>query len=149
MTVIVQNLQEKVKVESEWLSAVRRAAELALDLLGPRREVEVGVTLLDDTGIRELNRRYRGKDAPTNVLAFPMGEEEPPVLLLGDVVISVETARSEAEEEGKGIEEKLAHLVVHGVLHLLGYDHETDAEEALMREKEEAVLAVWRRERAG
>lgn len=138
-----------MKVESEWLSAVRRAAELALDLLGPRREVEVGVTLLDDAGIRELNRRYRGKDAPTNVLAFPMGEEEPPVLLLGDVVISVETARSEAEEEGKEIEEKLAHLVVHGVLHLLGYDHETDAEEALMREKEEAVLAVWRRERAG
>ncbi|RDV84351.1 rRNA maturation RNase YbeY [Ammonifex thiophilus] len=149
MTVIVQNRQEKVKVENGWLSAVRRAAELTLDLLGPKREVEVGITLLDDDGIRELNRRYRGKDAPTNVLAFPMGEEDPPVLLLGDVVISLETARSEAEEEGKEIEEKLAHLTVHGVLHLLGYDHETDAEEALMREKEEAVLAMWRRERAG
>ncbi|MGO0123493.1 rRNA maturation RNase YbeY [Desulfothermobacter acidiphilus] len=149
MTVLVQNLQEKFPVPAEWLSAARRAAELVLQELGPPGEVEVGVTFLDDEGVRELNRRYRGKDAPTNVLAFPMNEEDPPVLLLGDVVISVETAQAEAAAEGIELPEKLARLVIHGTLHLLGFDHETEAEEESMRQQEEAILEKWRREGAG
>jgi len=89
--------------------------------------VEVSITLTDDEGIRRLNRTYLGKDAPTDVLAFPMDEEAEgeSVRLLGDVVVSVETAARQAEERGKALEDEIDLLVAHGLLHLLGYDDKT------------------------
>lgn len=106
---------------------------------------EVSLHLTDDAGIRALNRTYRHIDAPTDVLSFGLGPEDGDapggVVLLGDVIVSLERAREQAHEYGHSFEREVAFLVVHGVLHLLGYDHETDAERAEMRAREEAVLA--------
>jgi probable rRNA maturation factor len=95
-----------------------------------------------DPQIHTLNRQYRGKDKPTDVLSFPLADELQP-LLLGDVVISVETAACQAQRRGHGLREELQTLLIHGILHLLGYDHEVSRSEAIrMRRKEREVKAV-------
>ena len=109
-----------------------------------RERLEVSLLLTDDATIRDLNARWRGKDRPTNVLSFPaMGEEETggdgPVLL-GDVVIALETTCAEASDEGLAVETHLSHLLVHGVLHLRGHDHEDDHEAAIMEARESQIM---------
>jgi probable rRNA maturation factor len=107
---------------------------------------EVGVLLTDDPTIHDLNVRYRGVDKPTDVLSFAMQETGLPTalpgqpLLLGDVVISVDTAARQAESNGVTLEEELALLTVHGILHLLGYEDETEAGAARMRVREKEIL---------
>jgi len=146
VAVIVQNQQGKIAVTEGLESAARRAAEEVLSALGPAGEVELGVIFVDDAAIQELNRRYRAKDEPTDVLSFPMQEEEPQengtrVLLLGDVVISLETAVRWAKT-GQDLAVEVVRLVVHGVLHLLGYDHETEEDAALMQAREKEMLRL-------
>jgi len=120
---------------------------------------EVGLLLVDDKTIHQLNKDYRGVDRPTDVLSFALREqteEEPEIcwdslddseqikpyedLVLGDIVISVERARSQAAEYGHSLGREMVYLAVHGALHLLGYDHCTDEDRALMREKEEQIM---------
>jgi probable rRNA maturation factor len=123
------------------------AARLALRLGKAPAEAVVDITLTDDAAQRTLNRTWRGKDAPTNVLSFPAADPNtPPVpegapLLLGDVVLAYETVRREAGEQNKSFEDHLRHLIVHGVLHLLGYDHENEADAGAMETQEIAILA--------
>jgi probable rRNA maturation factor len=115
-------------------------------------DVEVGVLWADDAYIRTLNRDYRGKDCATDVLSFAMqdeGEDEPVLeddplaeILLGDIVISLETAQRQAEEYGHGMDREIAFLLVHGMLHLLGYDHGEESERQVMRQEEEKILAA-------
>lgn len=102
--------------------------------------------LTDDAAIRDLNRRYRRRNVPTDVLSFAQregaafarpGDAAPH---LGDVVISVETARRQAREHRLALREEVAHLLVHGILHLLGYDHVRKRDEAVMRAREDAIL---------
>ncbi len=121
---------------------IRRAIAAAATAASPTAG-EVAIVLTDDSAIRELNRDWRGKDQPTNVLSFPAAEPQPdsPVLLLGDIVIAYETVAREALAEGKPFMHHLAHLAVHGFLHLAGYDHETDREARAMEAMETAVLA--------
>jgi probable rRNA maturation factor len=133
-------------------SLARGAAELALargttdlGLMWPGI-VELGIILADAAGQRQLNRDYRGQDEATNVLAFPVWEAEtrlPPgaPVLLGDVVLALETVALEAAEQEKPIGDHLVHLTVHGVLHLLGYDHLTQVEAATMESLERSILA--------
>ncbi|WP_123927703.1 rRNA maturation RNase YbeY [Thermodesulfitimonas autotrophica] len=146
MAVIVQNQQEKVPVPESLTSLAERAAAVVLAVLGPKQETELGITFVDDAAIKMLNYRYRGKDEPTDVLSFAMNETvqegEREVLLLGDVVISLETAARWAIEEGRDLHQEVAQLVVHGALHLLGYDHETAAEAARMKAQEEEILRL-------
>lgn len=97
---------------------------------------EVSVFFTDDAGIRRLNAEWRRKDKPTNVLSFAQA----PGPLLGDVVLAAETVRGEAALAGKPFEDHIAHLVVHGFLHLLGYDHEADADAEKMEELERVAL---------
>jgi probable rRNA maturation factor len=127
--------------EAEALAeGAARAALVAADVRPP---VIVDVVLTDDAEQRRLNRDYRGKDAPTNVLSFPLGDAAPgggPVML-GDVILAFETVAREAGEQDKPLADHLRHLVVHGVLHLLGFDHETDAEAAVMEARESEILA--------
>jgi probable rRNA maturation factor len=125
----------------------QRAAEAATVVAGRDGEaVEVTVMLTDDTQLRELNRTWRGKDRATNVLSFP--SPEPPGMTaasgprhLGDIALAYETLVREAEEESKPLAHHFAHLVVHGVLHLLGYDHEVEAEAERMEELEVKALS--------
>jgi probable rRNA maturation factor len=131
---------------------VRDAARMALvigisasGMAAPAR-IEVGITLTDDVEQRRLNRRFRGQDSPTNVLAFPAwepGAQIPPgaPLLLGDIVLAFETVFRETVEQGKPLADHLRHLIVHGVLHLLGCDHQTADEASIMELLETSILA--------
>ncbi len=129
---------------------VRRAAHAAFDAVSPpAAHAEAGIVLADDSLVRGLNRDYRGRDEPTNVLAFANLEDvggrrvaraDGAPAVLGDVVVAYETAAAEAAEEGKALADHLSHLVVHGMLHLLGYDHETETEADPMERLEIQVL---------
>jgi probable rRNA maturation factor len=106
-------------------------------------DAEVSLLLTDDEGIRVLNARWRDKDKPTNVLSFPQGGRQGRGPLLGDVVLGFETVKREAELAGKPLHHHIAHLIVHGTLHLLGYDQETDGEaEAMERVEADALKGL-------
>lgn len=124
---------------------IETAARLAL--AGQAGPVAIDITLTDDAEQRRLNRTYRGKDTPTNVLAFPGADPDLPLppgapRILGDVVLALSTIRREADEQQKPFADHLRHLVVHGVLHLIGYDHEEPAAASEMEMREIAILAV-------
>ena len=121
---------------------IRLAAEAALEISG-NAGAELSVVLVGDEEIRELNRRFLDRDRPTNVIAFSMLEGEFSTInpeLLGDVVISVETAATEAGHGGVSVERQTAFLLVHGLLHLLGYEHEEDTGERARMEEAEKEL---------
>lgn len=128
-------------------SLVEEAVGKCISKYAPDGAYEVSVLITNDDGIRKLNLRYRGKDTHTDVLSFPLDEddehdEDPEMVnLLGDIVISLETAERQAEEYGHTTEREVAYLSVHGALHLLGYDHEDDKDKAEMRLAEEDVLS--------
>jgi len=125
--------------------SLRRLAAEVLSQEEAKGETELSLIITDDEAIRELNRRFRGVDAPTDVLAFRTGAEEhfvsaperPPYL--GDVVISYQRALAQAEELGHAVAEELKLLVIHGILHLLGYDHQEEDAARKMREREERI----------
>jgi len=128
---------------------IRKAATTALavekKLHQPAIDWELSIYLTDDAEIQRLNKTYRNVDSPTDVLAFAMREGEDTDInpqLLGDIVISVETAQRQAQEVGHSPEMEFALLTVHGVLHLLGYDDVTVYETAIMRAKEETILRL-------
>lgn len=134
----------EVEVEAQAWSAVadpeglaQRAARAALGV----RADEAGVTILltDDETVRALNARFRGKDVATNVLSFPAAANREGHL--GDVALAFGTCAAEAQEQGKSLGDHLQHLVAHGVLHLLGYDHANDAEAEAMESLERRILA--------
>ena len=104
---------------------------------GPsNKNAEVSITLVDDKTIHKLNKQYRGIDKPTNVLSFELGDD----LLLGDIYISLDTVKREADAVGISVAEHTAHMVVHGMLHLQGYDHISDDEAEKMESKEVAIM---------
>ena len=117
-------------------AVVLRAANAALGTV----EGDVVVLLTDDAGVRDLNARFRNKDRPTNVLSFPAAESAFPHV--GDVVLGYAYCAAEAQAQGKTLSDHLSHLVVHGVLHLLGRDHEDDAEAEEMEAEEREILAA-------
>src|SRR6266851_6038510 len=136
--------------EAERLARDAARVALAVNIpatgLPPPAPIELGITLTDDAGQRRLNRRFRGRDLPTNVLAFAAwepGARVPPgaPLLLGDIVLAFETVAREAAEQGKPFADHLRHLIVHGVLHLLGCDHQTADEASIMEPLETSILA--------
>lgn len=117
-------------------------AQDILDALGSR-DVQLSILICDDSEISVLNRKYLGRTGPTNVISFPMQEGEFPDVfpeLLGDVVISAETADREAREIEQDFEMRFIELLVHGILHLKGYDHEKDETQALEMEKKSREL---------
>jgi probable rRNA maturation factor len=113
------------RVESKLLSKI---AHRALEVLGLNK-AELSIALVSDAQIKRLNKLYRNKDKPTDVLSFPIGEKVEDWLILGDIVISVDTAKRQAQELGYSLEEELKRLLVHGLVHLLGYEHELGGEE--------------------
>jgi probable rRNA maturation factor len=132
ITVDVQDMQEKIALDEEL---VRRWAEAMLMELG-RSEAELSIVFVDDRYIRRLNKQYLGRDRATNVISFPQQEGEGYYgAHLGDIVISVERAEDEAGQAGMTFDERLMQLLVHGICHLCGYDHEgVSAERAAQME---------------
>lgn len=124
-------------------SIVCRAAHAAWAAVGDECAAELSVVLADDATLRRLNFSYRGKDQPTNVLSFPIGGGDPAVqaILLGDVVLALETVDREAGEQSRTIADHVSHLIVHGVLHLLGHDHESGKQATAMEGLESEILA--------
>ena len=126
--------------------ALSTGAALLEDL--PLERAELSLVLADDAMVQELNRQYRGQNKPTNVLSFAaLDDEDAPEptdgpLLLGDVIIAYETTAAEAEAEGKSLSDHLSHLVVHGVLHLLGFDHMEEDEAEEMEGLESSILGM-------
>ena len=139
---------------SFWLPLARRAAEAAIaesafpELADAELPVEISVTLTGDEEVRALNAKWRGKDKPTNVLSFPMADERDLVranvfgaeLLLGDIVLARGVCEAEAADKGVSIADHATHLMVHGTLHLLGYDHNEDGEANDMELREVRAL---------
>lgn len=130
--------------EASLTRLVDRAVKAAFAETGVAGRSELSLVFTDDAHIRTLNAGWRGKDKPTNVLSFPafpfvQGGPLPP--MLGDIVLAAETVAREAALEDKPVENHITHLVIHGLLHLLGYDHETDTEAEAMETVERAALA--------
>ncbi|MBQ9761397.1 MAG: rRNA maturation RNase YbeY [Clostridia bacterium] len=144
------NEQDKIPLTYSVKMLVRRAVEATLDYEQYGNACEVSVTFTDNEQIHELNKKFRGVDRPTDVLSFPLFDydgvcDEPPVDelmgMLGDIVLSLEQAKVQAEEYGHSFEREVAFLCVHSMLHLLGYDHETGEEdEADMRRRQSEIM---------
>ncbi len=155
--ILLENSQNIIEVDEKLKELIENAIGAVLDFEGFDQDVEISITLVDNEQIREINREYRNKDAETDVLSFPMLEfdekreiipmhqegdynRDENVLVLGDIVISLEKAREQAQEYGHSFEREVGFLTVHSVFHLLGYDHEEEEQAKEMREKEEQVL---------
>lgn len=122
--------------DAEAFAETCRRAAAALE---PALEAEMALLLCGDDAMTELNSRFRGKIGPTNVLSFPSGEDNG---FLGDIALARETCEREALERSIPLRDHAAHLIIHGMLHLIGYDHETDCEAAAMEARETEILAA-------
>ena len=145
--VVITNKQKAVKIPTGIRMLVRRCCNAVLKLEKFEGPAEISVTFTDNAGIRERNRQYRDKDIDTDVLSFPMGENgvwdvdmETGAKILGDIVISMEKARDQAERFGHSFQREVGYLTAHSMLHLLGYDHIDNLEKVRMREKEELIM---------
>ncbi len=133
MTILKLNVQYASKATAiPTRSQFRKWAKAAI-----RVETEVTIRIVDAEEGRQLNSMYRGKDYPTNVLTFPMTDEP---YLIGDIIICAPVVEAEANSQGKSLESHYAHLTVHGILHLHGYDHETEPQAELMEGLETAIV---------
>ncbi|MGI6566264.1 MAG: rRNA maturation RNase YbeY [Limnochordia bacterium] len=154
MELAILNQQEQLPVPETLHEMMRRIVMVCWRVMGRHGSPEVSILLCDNQQIQRLNRDYRGIDEPTDVLSFPQeemgaGEEVIPqmpgapdeLVLLGDVVISLEKAEEQAQAYGHSFEREVGYLLTHGLLHLMGLDHGTEEERRHMREKEEEVLA--------
>ncbi len=142
MGVLIDNRQSRYKISLKKIKKKAQAVLSALDC----PDGELSLLVVDDPQIAELNRKYLNRQGPTNVIAFPMRQGKFSNLtpqLLGDVVISVETAASEAKNSGISMPERFTQLLVHGVLHLFGYDHEESKQQARkMEEKSNELIKL-------
>lgn len=141
------NEQDKVAPPEDFEKLIEDCTRAALEEEEIEDDAEVSVTLVDNARIRELNAEFRETDRETDVLSFPLGDEngyevnpDTDAILLGDIVISLEKAKSQAEEYGHSFRRETAFLVTHSLFHLLGYDHMSPDEETEMFAKQEKVL---------
>jgi probable rRNA maturation factor len=148
MIISMENAQDKIELGEYLEQRLQDGLNAVAKLHDLDDMTEVDITIVDDEEIHQLNRDYRGVDRPTDVLSFALDEDdedEPELLegqlhLLGDIIISAETATRQAEEFGHGLEREIVYLAVHGLLHLLGYDHMVEEDKVIMRAKEEEAL---------
>ena len=150
LLVYYENAQSAEPVTYKLKMLLRRAVEETLRYEGYQNDVEVSITLTDNEGIHELNQRFRGVDAPTDVLSFPLIDFEDDcgeMLIdeiensLGDIVLNLQRTRVQAEEFGHSFAREAAFLTVHSTLHLLGYDHETsEGDDADMRRRQREIM---------
>lgn len=147
MTVIITNEQDKIDIPADWEAKINQVAAICLKEEQMPEDAEVDLLFVDNEAIREMNREYRDKDSATDVLSFPMYEPDEEIddedeILFGDIVISLERAQEQCEEYGHTLEREVMYLLVHGLLHLAGYDHMEEEDKKEMRAQEEKLLAV-------
>lgn len=154
MQIIIENTQGKVAIDSKIERLIEEAVVTTLQIEGFDVESEISIILVDDCKIKDINREHRKIDKATDVLSFPIADMfeghlecdfgdcdlDQDLLLLGDIVISMETASLQAQEYGHSLERELAFLITHGMFHLLGYDHMKEEKEKIMIDKQEQVL---------
>jgi probable rRNA maturation factor len=133
--VIEINNQTKYKINEE---SIKKAILTTLNYLNKPEDWDISVAIVTSSEIQELNKKYRGKDSSTDVLSFPMGEDN----ILGDIIICYEKAEQQAGELEQSIEKELAFLSTHSTLHLLGYDHMTEADEEIMLDNQRAIMEL-------
>jgi len=153
MIIYYENNQDKVEISEYIEKRLQEVLNVVAKLHDLPDTTEIDVTIVDDEEIHAINRDYRGVDRPTDVISFALDDDledsdEPELIgapeehLLGDIIISAETAKRQGEEFGHGLEREVLYLGVHSLLHLLGYDHMEPEEKKLMRAKEEEALRV-------
>lgn len=154
MAVLIENIQEKINITDEINTLIKTVIELSLEMDNFSILSEVSVVLVDNERIQGINKEHRQIDKPTDVLSFPMldfseGEIiqtcgdvdlDENLLLLGDIVISMEMAKKQSEEYEHSFEREVAFLTAHGIFHLLGYDHMEEDDEKIMMRKQETVM---------
>lgn len=143
MAVLVNNLQDEISVPEELVSLLEELGAFVLRLEGVDPQGEVSIVLVDNNHIQELNCTYRGKDSPTDVLSFNLQDGCSAAdgdTLIGDVIISLEKAAEQSNVLGHSLNREVAFLAVHGILHLLGYNHDSSAAEEEMKEKQQMIL---------
>ncbi len=148
LKVLISNNQKDVKIPTGIRMLIRRCCHAVLEMEGFEGSAEISVSFVNNEEIQQLNKQYRDKDAETDVLSFPLGQNgnydtnDWGAYVLGDIVISMPKAYEQADTYGHTLQREVAFLTVHSLLHLLGYDHEQGGLPAVqMREKEEIVLA--------
>lgn len=147
MTVLIENNQAKIRLNEDMLHLIERVVDTAIGMERFPYKYEVSVSLVDNGCIAAINREYRGIDCPTDVLSFSMMEDEEVLdvnedgeAILGDIVVSLEKALEQSLEYGHTLDREVAFLTLHGVLHLLGYDHMEENDRKRMRSREEEIL---------
>jgi probable rRNA maturation factor len=149
MILHIDFMDETNEVTEEQIKMIEQLLNYAAEIENIPQGAEVSVSFVDNERIRIINRDYRGKDQPTDVISFALeeqGEGEIEIIgadvptLLGDIIISIPKAKEQAEEYGHSFMRELGFLAVHGFLHLLGYDHQTEKEEKTMFSKQEEIL---------
>lgn len=142
MLLEISNRQELFLPDQEMKELLEEIIEKTLNREKRKENLEVSLSLVTSEEIRDLNKQYRGKDRATDVLSFPAGEEFLPEgeILLGDIVISTEAVMEQAREYGHSVEREIAYLFLHGLLHLLGYDHLESEDKIKMRKVEDEIL---------
>ena len=146
---MIINIESEVEIDESMLADIQRALELAGEVYGVENS-EVSVTLTNDQRIHELNLQYRGIDRPTDVLSFAFRDSDEPEIfsdadseqpeILGDIIISIDRAKSQAEEFGHSIRREIVFLTVHGILHLLGYDHMEETDRLEMESEQKFMM---------
>ncbi len=134
-------LDETGEIKSDYKKSLKKIARLVLKELDVPKDTELSITLTDDIQMRELNRSYRQIDRTTDVLSFPQSEG-PDFTLLGDIIISIDTAKRHSVSYGVSLHEELKKLIIHGILHLLGHDHKKKKETQVMRKKEKELSLI-------
>lgn len=156
MRITIENMQAPLPMQKEIDGLIQKAVKLCVDIESFEPDFEVGIFLVNNDEIRDINREHRQIDKPTDVLSFPLVDMqngniissigdyniEEKLLMLGDIVISLEMARKQCEEYGHSFERELIFLVTHGMFHLLGYDHQNEEDESVMMDKQEIVLTL-------
>lgn len=152
-TLDIDIIDETNELSEEQMDLMEKVMRQAFEMEGIEKNSEVCITVVHNDEIRKINRDYRNKDVPTDVISFAlteMTEDELQVIndddipnALGDIIISIDKAKEQAEEYNHSLERELAFLTVHGFLHLLGYDHMTEEEEKVMFQKQEDILNAY------
>ncbi len=139
MELLIDNRQKTKEINKDNITLIKSAIKACMIEEGKGLNAEISLSFVNNNEIRELNKKYRGKDYSTDVLSFPLDEEIDDIIILGDIVVSVDKVIEQAEEYNHTFERELIYLIIHGMFHLLGYDHIKEEDKKIMRLKEKKI----------